>query len=46
MEHKGAVPLLGLKQSRKGCKAQIGLATWIAKGSLFVSLALGHQLTV
>ena len=40
------MPLLGLKHSRKGCKAQIGLATRIVKSSLFVSLALGHQLTV
>ena len=40
------MPLLGLKHSRKGCKAQTGLATRIVKGSLFVSLALNHQFTV
>ena len=40
------MPLLGLKHSRKGCKAQTGLAPRIVKGSLFVSLALGYQLTV
>ncbi len=40
------MPLLGLEHSRKGCEAQTGLATPIVKGSLFVSPALGHQLTV
>ena len=40
------MPLLRLKHSRKGCKAQTGLATRIVKGSLIVSLALDHQDTV
>ena len=38
--------LLGMKHSLNGCKAQTGLATLIVKGSLFVSPALGHRLTV
>ena len=41
------MPLLGLEHSRKGCvKRKLELATLIVKGSLFVSLALGHPLTV